>query len=206
MVRRALPLIALALLIAVPARLAYADADTEARLREALRNATLQQRAAEDERAALAAKESESEKQIEALRAQVDELTKGGPAAKKSEAEMAELNRRVSEQGEQLAQLNQSLEKWKAAYNEAANVARTKETDRAKLAGEVDGLTQRATGCETKNVELFKIGSEILSRYANVGFGDVVATREPFIGVKRVELQNLVQDYQDKLLDQKATP
>lgn len=205
--RRLAPtLIALSILLALPARLAWADADTEARLREALRSATAAQRAAEDQQAVLAAKESESEKQIEALKAQVDELTKGGAATKKSDAEIADLNHRLSAQGEQLGELNQNLDKWKAAYNEVANVARTKEAERAKLASSVEGLTQRADGCETKNVALYKVGSEILDRYAHVGFGDVIGGHEPFLGLKRVELENLVQDYQDKLLDQKASP
>jgi chromosome segregation ATPase len=203
---RAPPLITLAILIALPLRMVHADADTETRLRDALRNAITQQRAAEDERAALLAKQSESDKQIEALRAQVDELTKAGETAKKSGPEMDELNHRLSAQTEQLEVLNQTLEKWKAAYNEAASVARAKEGERAKLATDVEGLTQRATNCETKNAELFKVGNEILGRYANVSFGDVIAGREPFIGIKRVELQNLVQDYQGKLLDQKAAP
>jgi chromosome segregation ATPase len=183
-----------------------ADSDTETRLREALRNAIAQQRSLEDERATLLAKQSESDKQIEALKAQIDELAKGQAKKNENAPEITELRSRVTMQGEQLEQLNQTLEKWKAAYNEAATVARAKEAERAKLATDVDGLTQRATGCEEKNAQLFKIGNEILGRLEKVSFGDVIGQREPFIGYKRVELQNLVQDERDKLLDQKATP
>jgi chromosome segregation ATPase len=202
MAGRTLFYLATAGLILVPLGRAWADADTEARLRDALRSAITQQRSLEDERATLQAKQTESDKQIEALKAQIEALQKGP----KNTAETDELTHRVAAQGAEIEQLNQNLEKWKSAYNEAANVARTKEADRAKLAGDVDGLSKRATGCEAKNAELFKIGNDILGRLEKVSFGDVLAQHEPFTGIKRVELQNLVQDEQDKLLDQKVAP
>ena len=183
-----------------------ADSDTDNRLREALRNAIMQQRSLEDERAVLQAKQSQVEKENETLRAQIAELQKGGAAGQKgaSAQEVSELQRRIAAQDETIGQLNTALDKWRSGYNEALTVAKTKEAERAKLATDVDGLTQRATGCETKNAELFSIGNEILGRLEKVSLGDVLGAREPFIGFKRVELQNLVQDEQDKLLDQKV--
>src|SRR5262249_27535298 len=134
------------------------------------------------------------------------ETEKAAELRKEYEKAVAEFNRRLAEQNDAIAKLGDTLEKWKAGYNEAVTVARAKEAERLKLAQEAAKLSQRATGCETKNAELFKVGNEILDRYAAVGFGDVVAIREPFLRLKRAELQNLVQDYQDKLLDQKAVP
>lgn len=187
---------------------AAAPNDNETRLREALRSATLQMRAMEDERAMLQAKQTESSKEAETLRQRVTELTKQlDESIKKADLEkaVAEFNRRLAEQNETIAKLGETLEKWKAAYNEAANVARTKESERSRLAVQLGGMTKQATTCKEMNAELYKVGTEILDRYAGVGIGDALASREPFIGFKRVELQNLVQDYQDKLLDQKVT-
>ena len=182
-----------------------ADSDTDNRLREALRNAIMQQRSLEDERAVLQAKQSQIEKENETLRAQLTEAQKGAAGQKGASAqEVSELQRRIAAQDETIGQLNTALDKWRSGYNEALTVAKTKEAERAKLATDVDGLTQRATGCETKNAELFSIGNEILGRLEKVSLGDVLGAREPFIGFKRVELQNLVQDEQDKLLDQKV--
>lgn len=209
--RQILAFAAAVLLTALAGRGAHADDDTETRLRDALRSAITQVRTLEDERAALQAKQAESDKQIQALQAQVDALSKGGGAktAKKDEAAydqaVAEFNRRLSAQNDAIGKLDGALDKWKAAYNEAVSAARAKEAERAKLATQVGGLTQRATSCEAKNAELFKVGNEILDRYKNVDFGDVLRDREPFIGTSRVKLQNIVQDYEDKLLDQKAT-
>lgn len=50
-----------------------------------------------------------------------------------------------------------------------------------------------------RNAELYGIASEILDRYAGVGIGESMARREPFVQAARVDLQNRVQDYEDRL-------
>jgi len=172
-----------------------------------------QQRALEDERAVLQAKAAESERQIAVLRARIEELLKQAQqseagAAKQAERDQAvnQLNARVAAQNASIRSLRTALEQESAAHKAAAGEAGTKEAERAKLAGEAAELTRRAETCEAKNGALFKIGSELLSRFENLDFGDILTAREPFIGMKRVELENLVQDYRDKLLDQKVAP
>lgn len=188
---------------------------TDERLREALRSATIQQRALEDEVTRLQAQNAEYEGKIQTLQGQV--AARVAPAVvERMEAEfnerLATKNEAIDRLGEHLerfrssiGQLTENLEKWKAAYQEAAEVARTKEAARVRLVGENATLSERVTVCEAKNVELFKVGSEILDRYANVDLADTMEIREPFLGFKRVELQNLVQDYHDRLLDQQLT-
>ena len=192
---------------------AFGTDTTDERLREALRSATIQQRALEDEVVRLRAQNAEHESTIQALQEEI--AARIAPAVvERMEVEFNErlatkneVIDRLSEHLEQfrssIAQLTENLEKWKAAYQEVAEVARTKEAARVRLVGENATLSERVTVCEAKNVELFKVGSELLDRYANVDLADVMEIREPFLGFKRVELQNLVQDYQDRLLDQK---
>lgn len=50
-----------------------------------------------------------------------------------------------------------------------------------------------------RNAELLALGREILARYRSKGLGDVVIGSEPFVQASRVRLENLVQDYEDKL-------
>jgi hypothetical protein len=59
---------------------------------------------------------------------------------------------------------------------------------------------------QRKNDELFKVGSEILSKYEGFGLGTAIAAREPFTRNMRVKLETLVQDYGDKLVDNKIKP
>lgn len=53
--------------------------------------------------------------------------------------------------------------------------------------------------CNAKNVELIKVGYEILDRYKRADLDDVLARKEPFTGLKRVQVQNLAQGYEDQL-------
>ena len=81
-----------------------------------------------------------------------------------------------------------------------------KETERAKLAAEILVLKRKIDDREMKNLALFKLGNEILTRYQKFTLGEALAAREPFVGSTRAKLETLVQDYQDKLLDQRAKP
>jgi chromosome segregation ATPase len=191
----------------------------EAQLRAALRGTTTQLRDLQDEQATSQAKQAELTKQNEALRQQVETLTRqlagpsgSAPGAKPTldraalDQAVNEFNHKIAAQNETIGQLNDALEKWKSAYNEAASVARSKEAERVQLSAKVDGATQQETSCEAKNTALFKIGNEILDRYQHMDLGDVLGSREPFTGIERVKLQNIVQDYHGKLLDQKVGP
>jgi hypothetical protein len=100
-------------------------------------------------------------------------------------------------------QFRESLEKWKKAQAEAADLARKKEGERAALAQQKIVLDRIVADQRTKNAAMYKIGKEILARYEGFGLGTALTAREPFIGTMRVKLENLVQDYGDKLADER---
>lgn len=189
---------------------ARADEDTENRLRDALRTTTQQLRALQDEQATWQVRQTESDKQVETLKAQVAGLMNKPAGESQSEHKdgisQADYDKAVKTFNSQLAGQQAVLDKWKAAYAEAANIARAKESERAKLASQVDGVNQQVTSCEAKNEKLFAVGNEILKRYEDVGLGDALGASEPFVATKRVELETIAQDYEDKLLDNKAKP
>src|SRR4030081_1242082 len=91
-------------------------ADTEIdRLREALRSATMQTRALEDQRTALQAKLADAERDKAAAKAEIDAAK---AQVKKIEKEHREA---VDQFNQRLAERDETLEKWKAAYEEAAS-------------------------------------------------------------------------------------
>jgi hypothetical protein len=57
---------------------------------------------------------------------------------------------------------------------------------------------------ETRNLALYALANEILTRYEKFSLGDALAAKEPFTQLNRVKLENLVQGYQDKLVAQKV--
>ena len=205
--RAVIPALMIAISLIAPA---LADSDTEAKLREALRTATAQQRALEDERTVLQAKLSVAEKERDALKAQIAGLATQLGNAKKETVEqasaVARLETQVAEQTASIDKVRGVLGQCRTSYQKAMTEGQNLEAARKQLVGELDGQTRRAEACEVKNVQLYKVGSEILNAYADTDFADVVGGREPFLGLKRVELETLVQDYKDKLLDGKVAP
>ncbi|KPF96843.1 hypothetical protein IP86_15190 [Rhodopseudomonas sp. AAP120] len=178
-----------------------ASAETEAdKLREALRVATLQTRQLEDQRAALQAKVADAEREKAAAKAQVDAAKAETREAKKQFREaVEEFNRRLSERDE-------TLEKWKVAYEEAASVARDKDAARAKFEGEANAYKASTKSCVAKNKQLVAAGKDLLQRYQSVTIGDTIVAQEPVLGFRRVEIQNSIQETGDKFLDQKVSP
>jgi septal ring factor EnvC (AmiA/AmiB activator) len=175
----------------------------EERLRGLLRSTMLQLRDAQNQVATLQTAQTESEKEKKALSDRVDELTKQAAADKDSSTKtIADLNTKGADQNTSISQLKDALEKWKATYNQAVTVANTKEAQRARLESQVIVLQRRIDDAETKNLALYKIGKEVLGRYQKFGLGTAITAREPFVGITRVKLENLVQDYSDKLNDQ----
>ena len=57
--------------------------------------------------------------------------------------------------------------------------------------------------CEGKNIKLFEVGKEVLNSYENKGVMDTLLKSEPILQFKSVEMQTLVQEYEDKLTKQK---
>jgi chromosome segregation ATPase len=170
----------------------------DARLKETLRTLTLRLRSAETERNNLLSEKAQSEQEKKTLTAKVDALTKQAAAQKD---QIDELTKKSDGQDKELIETKDSLGKWKAAYEQLSTAAKKIEGERAKFASESVVLKRKLDDRERKNLELFKLGNEILARYERFGLGDALAAREPFTGIAKVKLETLVQDYQDKIAD-----
>lgn len=178
---------------------AFAQSETD-RLRDALRSATAQTRALEDQRTALQAKVADADREKAAAKKEVDDLK---AQLKKADKEHRDA---VDEFNQRLAERDETLEKWKSAYEEAATVARSKDAERAKFEGEATAYKASTKSCVAKNTQLIKAGKEMVQRYKDLTIGEIVVSREPMIQQRRVEIQNQLQESQDKFLDQKVYP
>jgi chromosome segregation ATPase len=179
----------------------------EAKLRESLKNTMLQLRNEQTERATLQAAQLASEARIKELTAKVELLTKNAAREQEeSKRSINELTTRATSLDAQLTRLTETLDKWKAGYAKAVEVARAKEAERVKLADENSVLKAKIRDHKTNNLALFKLGNEILTRYEKFGVGEALAAREPFTGVTRARLETYVQDSRDKLEDSRIKP
>jgi chromosome segregation ATPase len=173
----------------------------DARLKETLRVLTQRLRAAETERNNLISDKAQFEQEKKTLTAKVEALTKQAVADKE---QIDTLTAKADAQGKELADTKDALAKWKASHEQLLTEAKKVEAERARLAGEAAVLKRTVEDRERKNRELYRLGNEILTRYEKFGLGEALTAREPFTGIMRVKLENLVQDYQDELADQRV--
>ena len=175
----------------------------DARLKETVRTLTLRLRTAETERNNLLSEKAQFDQEKKTMTAKVDTLSKQAAADKK---QLEDLTAKTDAQEKELAQTKESLDKWKTAYDQTAIAAKKAEAERFKLASQSVVLQRKVEDRERKNLELFRIGNEILTRYEKFGLGEALTAKEPFTGLTRVKLENLVQGYQDALADNRVKP
>lgn len=84
-----------------------------------------------------------------------------------------------------------------AALAQSQTQGKALDTDLAGCRARVDTLVAH-------NLKLFEIGNELLDRFEHKGVWSALKTAEPFTGLKRVELENIVQDYRFELDDQRV--
>jgi hypothetical protein len=179
----------------------------ELKMREMLRNTMLQLRAAETEKINLETAQAELQKENDGLKKKSAALTKQLAEDKDaSDKAIASLKEQLATRGNELADLSVAHSKLQAAFREKTAVAESTEKERSRLATELMLSQRTAVDHETKNRALFKLGKEILSRYEKFGLGDAITAREPFVGITRTKFENYIQDYGDKLAEQKVTP
>jgi hypothetical protein len=185
------------------------EPDPSLKLREQLRAVTLQLRTAQTESANAQAVAAAAEQKSKDLAGKIDTLEKRNTALIKqagvdkaaSDESIATLEKKVADRDKNLVLHKEALEKWKTGYEKAAASATSTEQERARLAAELATTKNTLADRERKNIALFNTAIEILDRYENYSLGKALGAREPFIGTTRVKVENLVQGYKDKILD-----
>ncbi len=202
--RRGVLIVALATLSLAGLQNAFADATTEAQLRAALQSATAQIAQLEDQVANLQASEAPDVATIEALHAQLQTLQSGKTAVtgNESAADKAKRNAETLSLRRQLAAQTYNLSKTQSAYAAASNAAGNASQKNAALKAQLEAVDSGLASCREKNVQMYTLSNQVLDAYSHKDdlFGSI-ANREPFTQIKRVQLQNIVQDDRDKLDD-----
>ena len=177
------------------------------KMREAIRNSMIQLRDANAKLATAQAAVADDEEKIKGLQADLDALKKKSTSDKKTADDtIDDLKTKLATDDLQINHLTESLGKWKLGYAKLAEYAKATEGKRAELASKIILLDRRIAEQQVKNAEMYRLGNEVLDRYAQFGLGTAISAREPFVGITKVKFQTLLQDYQNKLTDQTIKP
>jgi hypothetical protein len=190
-------------LAGVPALAADSEAD---QLREQLRSTVLQLRQLQDQQAAQAAQPAAPGPDATAMKAKLDAAQGQLRAARRSAAEAASLKAALAKaQADSVAAATAAqaqsaeLDKYKAAYSQAADAGHALAVERDRLKAQLAQTTTIATACQAKNVKLTAFAEGLLADERKIGFGQVLAGREPVLGLRRVQLENIAQDREDQV-------
>lgn len=198
--------VALLTLTAVPLA-ARADDDTEAKLRAELRSATIQLRQLQDQNADLQAKQAQDQREklalTQKLAADEDELTQLRQQNQAAQTSAQQLTQKLQAANGAIAAEHNDLNKLQANYQQTVQAAQARDAEATRIEATLVETRKRLFTCADDNVALYDLGTQILDLYDHKGVLGTLASNEPITRLKRVQLENLVQDYQDKMLDKK---
>jgi chromosome segregation ATPase len=167
----------------------------EDRLRDQLRSTLNELHALQDQQASLQAQKSAAEQERDALKAQLA----------KAPASLARAGANAATKAQTQALANE-VAQYKTAAEQASGTAQQAQADRDKLQTALADAQKQVGVCIEKNTRLLKLGNEILDAYQQFDVGEAIAANEPFISIHRVELENMAQDFDDRLHEGKFDP
>src|SRR5262249_43218696 len=107
---------------------------------------------------------------------------------------------------QELKRTKQRMQELVDKFRETIQTLRETETERTDAKQSLTARDQQLKLCVDRNLELYKLNSEILDRFEHRSAWSRVATTEPFTQISRARLENLVDDYKNKAQDQRVTP
>ena len=186
--------------------------------RDAQRKLRLMMQSMEQEKAVLASEKNSLSGQVESLNKQVSDLKNSSASvSRKKDARVVALENELLAVKEsnlslssKLQATQSSLEELTAKYQTSLQSlqASVEQGDEYKMkfqesVSNVSRQSQLIEMCEKKNMALYDLNVEILDRYRNKGVWSALLQAEPFTQIKKVEINNILQEYKEKLDDQK---
>lgn len=200
---------AILLAVSLPAPAQQEPNKQAARERELLRRAQAAQKQAEEAKAAIEQEKAKVEAEAKAAKAQVAK-TSGAVARERKRGDELQASLDAVTRERAVLASDKELLAGKLAQTEA----RLKDTLR-DLAGVRDALAasekelaqvrqvaalqaKSVRICEDKNLKLHGVTTEVMAKYRDQGFWDAVKRKEPFTGLRQVEVENLLEEYRDR--------
>lgn len=120
---------------------------------------------------------------------------------KKLSTEKAALETKLQQTLAQLEALQKNLADSKTQHNQALADLKFNDNQRKTLSTNLAETTKTVNDCEVKNAKLHQFGTELIQIYDKPSSYEAAMRKEQFFQLKRVELENILQDKQDKLDD-----
>jgi chromosome segregation ATPase len=164
-----------------------------------------QQKVVQDEQAKAQAAQSALKAAQRSALASERSLAVSRKAAEEKTSELEGLRKEKTQLTADVEALRAQVEKLTAEKNAAIGTIQTRDADLGKLRTVAQARARVLAVCEEKNTKLYQVGVELIERYENRNLWSSVTTAEPFTRQKRVDLENLMESYRDKLRAERIT-
>jgi len=161
-------------------------------------------------RDSLQAENAQLKQHAEQLQQQLDAATKAQAAA---ERKVNGLQQQVNREGQSQQAVEGATQKVNAQlaevigrYKEMAQQLKDVEADRSSLRIKSADDARKLGKCVDDNAQMYLLSEEILGRYEHRGFWSRAADVEPFTKLSRTRLENLADDYRERISELRIRP
>jgi chromosome segregation ATPase len=162
------------------------------------------------ERTSLQAENAKLKKDLEDLRKDRDALKNGQQVvdrrAKSAEISLKESVARSQSEGQELAQSKEKMQQLVGKFRETLQTLREVEAQQTTAKQTLAVRDRDLKSCVDHNIALYKLNQEVLTHLEKQTVWSRVAQAEPFTKIKRVQLENLVDEYKDRADEQRIAP
>ena len=149
-------------------------------------------------RADLTAKEAQLAALKSDIKAKDGSLSAASADLAASTSKSVALEQRLARSKERLAKTKDKLHEVAAKYKDTALALRETTAARQNLEAALQKTAQALQDAEKKNLALYQTTRELSGLYKKKSAWDAVLQREPLTGLKSVETENLMQEYEDR--------
>jgi chromosome segregation ATPase len=182
-------------------------ADDKKAGKEQVRQLQQNQRKLEQEKAQLAQEKTALDVELKESKLKLDDSKRGADAASRQRAslskELEAANASKAALITKIAEAEQRLNATEKKLADANSIIQKMEIAKTQLDSNLNLRSESLANCESKNQAQHRYGMELLEKYQNKGCTSALLQKEPFTGLKQVQIENMLELYREKLDQQK---
>lgn len=152
---------------------------------------------AEQERAAALADKDKLERELDAAKAIGRKLAGERAARNRAERTLKTLQAEVDVLKAKLADTEARLADTQAKLQTSSQMLAQTESAKKQTESQLASTRQDLGQCRTHNGRLYSLSRDMMTKYRDKTCQDALAQAEPFTGLKRVEVENLLETWRD---------
>jgi len=138
-------------------------------------------------------------KQLEELKTKASKAGADQAVVQQQKRELETSKAQQKESADELEKLRDKMQELIGKFRETATQLQAAESDREQLKASIASRERDYKVCVDRNAGMYFLSDEILRRLEDRSLLNHVSEKEPFTRISRTRLENLVDDYRDRI-------